>query len=242
MFNNATYWKCHFLTLASSLLCLLSSLAFAESPSSIGQVVWVKGVVQALTEQNPPRTLQRSSPIYQSDSVVTDKSGSGQITFTDGTLLSLRPNTTIRLVEYKHGGTTPPSEDAFVVDVVKGGFRTVTGVISKNHPDGYEVKTPMGTIGVQGTIYDVLYNATSKKLTVGIDRGKITIKPVQGNPVILTQGTSNVAAIITATQTRILNAKPVEISSMLKIISPSTSQPVSNPESGNGTKGKNVIV
>jgi len=221
-----------------STLCLIFpfSVALADTPNNaIGEVVWVKGLVQALQGNGSKRPLQRSSSVYTSDTVETDQTSTGQITFTDNTLLSLRPNTIIRLAEYKHGNGVPPQSDTFIVNVVKGGFRTVTGIISKNHPTGYQIQTPMGTIGVQGTVYDVLYSVTAQKLTVAVDSGKITITPIKGPPIVLTQGSQNIAAIVTAGQTRVLSVKPPEVRAVLPVKATATSITPS------GTPGKNVI-
>jgi len=213
-----------------------ASIVFADT-QAIGQIIWAKGDVHAVGVDKTTRALQRGSAVYQEDTVQTSNTGTGEIAFTDGSLLSLRSATNIVLSQYKHGNGNPPAQDSFVVNVVKGGFRTVTGAISKNNPQGYEVSTPLGTIGVHGTIYDVFYNATIAKLSLAISQGSIRIVPQKGEAVVLSQGTANIGATITATQIRVLNTKPPEVSAAPKIVPVKiTVEPAPA-----GSNGKNII-
>lgn len=200
----------------------------------IGQTIWAAGTVVAVSPGNIKRDLKRRSPVYTLDTVMTDNSGTGELAFTDGTLLSLRKETTIILSQYRHGGGVSPSKDSYVVEVIKGGFRTVTGIISKNNPEGYQIKTPVGTIGVRGTVYDVNYNPGKTELAVAVTSGSINITPTQGAPVVLTQGTPNFAAVVSAKGAQIVTALPPSLRGSLKIIPGMVNMPTTN-------NGKNRI-
>lgn len=161
------------------LFLIISGSTYAAALQTIGQVVWVTGTLKASQPNTPARVLARRSPIYEHDIIVSDATSTGEIVFTDGSTMSLQDNTTIRLDQYKYGGGTAPSSDAFVVSVVKGGFRTITGAISKNNPNGYQANTPVATIGVQGTEYYVHYSK-EKGLVSKIEKGSIVIENPQG--------------------------------------------------------------
>lgn len=49
---------------------------------------------------------------------------------------------------------TPGLQRAFL-HLLKGGFRTISGLIGKTNHDGYQVTTPVATIGIRGTDYYV---------------------------------------------------------------------------------------
>lgn len=135
-------------------------------------MVWVRGNVQAFDASNHARTLQRRSPVYEHDTIVTG-SGSAQIVFTDNSVVALREDTTFHIDEYKFNPDSP-GDSRYVAGIAKGGFRTITGLISKNNPEGYEVNTPVATIGVRGTDYSVFYSA-ARGLSVKLDRGAIVV-------------------------------------------------------------------
>lgn len=157
------------------LLFTLSPQGFAAT--SVGQVVWVKGAVQALDTAQHARPLERRSPLYEHDTIVTG-SGSGQIIFTDSSIVVLREGTTFRIDQYKFSAAAP-KDNQYVAEVAKGGFRTITGLISKSNPNAYEVKTPVATIGVRGTDYSIFYS-TTRGLALKLDKGAIFVSNPAG--------------------------------------------------------------
>jgi hypothetical protein len=114
------------------------------------QVVWVKGLVKAISSDKKSRVLQRKDFIYELDTITTQDGGTGQVVFSDNTLVSLSENTVVKISQYRYNKNLP-QQQKYVVDVVKGGFRTVTGLISKAGPNNYKLITPVATIGVRGT-------------------------------------------------------------------------------------------
>lgn len=168
-------------------------MVFAQ-PQVIGQVVWVKGTVKAISSDNKSRILQRRDAIYLQDQITTNKEATGEIVFTDGGVLALRSDTSILISEYKY---TKESTDKYVVDLVKGGFRTITGAISKAGPEAYQVNTPVATIGIRGTHYSAYYKSCggndSKRegcgLSLQITTGSVVVENEKGQ-VVLKEGTN----------------------------------------------------
>lgn len=153
-------------------LYLISPVIFAAT--LIGQMVWVKGSVTAIDPQNVSRVLARQAPLYEGDKIVTNNSGSGQLVFTDGSLLAVRSDTEIILTQYHYDKKTAPQENHFLLNLIKGGFRTITGFIAHSDPDNYAVKTPVATIGVRGTDYSLFYS-TSIGLNAKLNQGRIVV-------------------------------------------------------------------
>lgn len=180
----------------------------AEKPQVIGQVVWVKGTVEAVVANGTPRSLKRRDSIYTTDTLKSAIAGTGQIVFTDGGLLAIREASTIKIAEYKFNQQGPAASDKYVVDVVEGGFRTITGAISKANPAGYQIKTPVATIGVRGTDFSVFYSkqgcdkgVVGKQcgLVVKVDFGTVALAN-QGGEVALTAGSNPYARVESAKQ------------------------------------------
>lgn len=115
------------------------------------QVVWVQGTVQDVAPDNQTRELKRKDFVYEHDVIKTPAGASGQVVFSDSTLLALKENSEVKIDQYRFTQHAKPNQEKYVVSVVKGGFRTVTGAISKAGPNNYKVVTPVATIGVRGT-------------------------------------------------------------------------------------------
>lgn len=157
---------------------VFSPISWAETPSAaIGLVVWTKGAVKAVSIDHKERALQRRSPLYLNDTIVTDKSGTGEVVFSDSSVLALSPDSALRIDEYQFDKKSPSSPSKFIATLVKGGFRTTTGLIPKANPKNYRVNTPVATIGVYGTEYAVIYRG---QLTLGYYKGKPCVKNKMG--------------------------------------------------------------
>lgn len=123
--------------------------------NAIGQVVWVKGVVKATGPDQTTRTLTRRSPIYVKDTIETTENSTGEVVFSDNSIVALRSDTQLRIDDYQFGKNVEPSKVKYIATLVKGGFRTLTGLIPKENSKNYQVNTPVATIGVRGTEYAV---------------------------------------------------------------------------------------
>lgn len=165
------------------VLTASTSVSYAVEPShpGIGRVVWVKGTLKAALPNTEARALVRSSAVYEHDTLMTDPASTGEIVFTDDSVLSLREDSTVQIDQYRYGKGTVPNNDTFVANVAKGGFRTITGAISKNNPGGYKATTPVATIGVSGTMYSVYFNHLKGTLAAKLDKGIIYISNAKGN-------------------------------------------------------------
>jgi hypothetical protein len=62
------------------------------------------------------------------------------------------------------------------MNLIEGGFRTITGLIAKQNPSDYQMNTPVATIGVRGTEYAVYFN-----------QGKMAIGYYEGSPCVTTK-------------------------------------------------------
>jgi hypothetical protein len=117
----------------------------------IGRVLISNGQLAAKQKNGSRRSLTRGSSIYEGDTVET-KAGRSQLRFSDGSLVALRPNTVFKVEEYNYAGQQDGSEKG-VYNLLRGGFRTISGAIGKLNKQNYRVKTPVATIGIRGTHY-----------------------------------------------------------------------------------------
>jgi hypothetical protein len=68
----------------------------------------------------------------------------------------VRADTEMKLERFAFAGEKDPNP-SFLLSVVKGGFRTITGLIGKIKRDSYRVATPSATLGIRGTDFELVH-------------------------------------------------------------------------------------
>lgn len=159
--------------LAVAIASSASGLALAENA---GRVSFVSGSVTAATPDGQSRTLSKGDVINGGDRISTG-SGRIQLRFTDGGFVSLQPNTVFGVDQYLYANTKP-EESSLFFNLVRGGMRTITGVIGHVNKANYRVKTPVATIGIRGTEY--LANFNGETLQVSVGHGSVFVANGQG--------------------------------------------------------------
>ena len=142
----------------ASLICLigllLPVLAWAEG---VGTVTHLGGVLRATREDGTSRLLSVKSEIREGDTLKTEKNTFARIKFLDDGEVVLRPETIFKVDSYSsQTDATPEHKDNIVLGLVKGGMRSVTGLIGKRSPEAFKVNTATATIGIRGTHFGVL--------------------------------------------------------------------------------------
>jgi hypothetical protein len=128
---------------------LLAPAAFAQGA---GEVEFSRGVGFAQTPGEAPRTLGKGLPLKEGDRLTTSARASAIIKLQDGTRMTIRPNSELVLQQYRFQENAP--DNSYLMQLVRGGFRAITGVISKNSPNAARVQTSTATIGIRGTDFD----------------------------------------------------------------------------------------
>ena len=96
------------------------------------------------------RGRSRGAPSSTAATRSQTNDGRAQIRFTDGSYVSLQPNTDFAISEYKFEGKNDGSERGFF-GLVKGAMRTVTGAVGRVNRNAYRITTPTATVGIRGT-------------------------------------------------------------------------------------------
>jgi hypothetical protein len=136
---------------AAALLIPISlGLAAIASAEDVGEATRV----QRFAFQTPPQATK--APLYRLDPVVrnarleTVPQGALEVTFTDGSRLTLGSASTVVVDEYVYGGAQ--GTGAQTLKMTRGVFRFVSGSMPK---DQVKLKTPTVTIGIRGTVVKV---------------------------------------------------------------------------------------
>jgi hypothetical protein len=146
-------------------LCTVGGV-LAASGADIGVTLMAKGQVTA-TGEDGLRNLKRRSPVFEKDIIATGVDSQAQLRFKDGATLALKPETELAVESYRHN--QPGQDDSVVLKMITGGLRTITGAVGKGDPEAYRLETPLATIGIRGTHYEVEF--VGKELFVAFWQG-----------------------------------------------------------------------
>lgn len=145
-----------FWALAWAALALGSAGGAGAQEPAAGRFIAVVGDVQVLGRDGGRRLAVRNADIRPGESIVTGKDSLAQLRMSDGGALSVRSETEIKLDAYRYSGRKEAS-DNFLVSILRGGFRTITGLIARNNRTNFHVQTSAMTIGVRGTDFEVVH-------------------------------------------------------------------------------------
>lgn len=140
-----------------TLGCLTGVLAALGGASA-----WADGT---LTHMSGPVSVQKldgrvqvAAPgitVLTDEILITGTRGYVRMEMTDGGEIVLRPDSQLKVESYSFDRDNP-AQDNFVFNMIKGGLRTVTGLIGKRgNRDAYKLKTSTSTIGIRGTHFDL---------------------------------------------------------------------------------------
>lgn len=148
---------------AAALALALAVAATAAEAKDAGKALFVAGTVTL--ERTPPVALKQGDAVQAGDTIATGEKSRAQILMNDGARVALRANSRYRVDQFSlpasvgagTQATATNAEGVSVATLLKGGFRSSTGAIGKDGAGTYEVRTPIGTLGIRGTDYTALW-------------------------------------------------------------------------------------
>lgn len=149
---------------------LLAIIVSGPALASVARVEFSIGEVIGVGGDGKERPLVKGSVLLAGDTVRTER-GRAQIRFTDGGYTSLQPNTEFRIDDY-HYDAKSTQESVGFFSLLKGGLRTITGVIGRLRKKAYQLRTPVATVGIRGTEY---LAELGSSLTVHVGEGEIEV-------------------------------------------------------------------
>jgi hypothetical protein len=154
-----------------SLIVALFGLTGAAFAETAGQVQNLSGTLSVQRPDGSARILSQKSEVGAGDVLTTQKDSYAQINFSDGSSMTMRPNTQMKIDAYQFVQDKPESDNAFF-RLLKGGLRTVTGLVGKRgNQDAYKIGTSTATIGIRGSSGDTLdCSAGCEGVTAGSDK------------------------------------------------------------------------
>lgn len=133
------------------LALLLPTLAWGQ----VGEVRFAQGDVRVERANGKTERLEKGSKLAEGDTIVTGADAYAQLQMVDQGVIAVRSQTRLKLDTYRfqHQGE---NSDSGILSLIRGGFRSITGLIGAKNKAAYSVRTPSATIGIRGTDHEIL--------------------------------------------------------------------------------------
>lgn len=142
--------------LAGFLLAGPGAASAAWAAQVAGVVVNLSGPLLDRKPDGTVRILGVKSEIESGDTLVTEKNTYARIRFIDNGDITLRPDTTFKVENFAYESGKPEADSASF-SLIKGGLRSITGLLGKRNKEKFQLKTPTATIGIRGTTFIAQY-------------------------------------------------------------------------------------
>lgn len=155
------------------LLMALAAIFPTLSNAADARVDFSAGPVTAVNVRGEARSLGKGAEVGNGDTIRTGD-GRAQLRFSDGAMVSLQPETEFRIDDYRYNGKSDGEEKGFF-SLLKGGLRTITGLVGRAQRSNYKVTTSVATIGIRGTEYTAALDASASELVVNTGEGLVEV-------------------------------------------------------------------
>lgn len=130
---------------------LLAVPVFAEPAATVTHLA---GVLASGGDGKERRVLNVGSKVESGAILVTAPKTYARLKFADGGEITLKPESEFRIDNFSYDAQKP-EKDSALFSLLKGGLRTITGLIGKRERVSYRMSTVIATIGIRGTMYDL---------------------------------------------------------------------------------------
>ena len=176
------------LTRLLGMLCVAfcaAALALPARAEPAGKVLSADGDALVLRGSQILR-LSRGAGVESGDQIHTGSDGKVLIVFTDSGLVWIRANSDFVVDEYSYA---QGRHEAAFFSLLKGGARSITGLIGRRTRSNFRLRVPVATIGIRGTDFSVVMcqrdckdsdgSTAAKGLYGEVIEGRIAVTPFE---------------------------------------------------------------
>jgi hypothetical protein len=163
----------------------MSGLSFAQEAQ--GYVQEVSGEVTAQVGAGRVAGVGKGQTLVNNATITTGPKSYAVLKFEDGTAVLLKENTSFQVQNYAYNPRAPENASA-IFNLVRGGLRMITGLVTTRNRDALKVATPLATIGIRGTefmaelvnplflqVVNGAVSATNAAGTVALNAGQVGV-------------------------------------------------------------------
>jgi ferric-dicitrate binding protein FerR (iron transport regulator) len=125
------------------------------STGAVATVTHLSGTLTVKRADGSTRFLSVKSGITEGDTLVTARGTYARMKFSDGAETVLRPESQMKVDAYRYDEKKPEADNT-IISLLKGGMRSVTGLLGRRNRDKVVVNAPGATIGIRGTHFGML--------------------------------------------------------------------------------------
>lgn len=130
--------------------------ALAWAGQVAGTVRNLSGPLMAKKADGRVKALSVKSEVEEGDTLISEKNTYALIKFIDNSEITLKPGSSFKIESFAYDEAKPDADSA-TFSLVKGGLRSVTGLLGKRNKEKFSMKTPTATIGIRGTTFIAQY-------------------------------------------------------------------------------------
>lgn len=165
--------------LSTVVLCATLALGATARAQQVGETTVVRNEV-ARIKGTARNAVAPGDQVFRDEAIQTGADSLAKIVFLDQTNLSIGPNARVALNQYVYSEQRPAGKVA--LNLLRGTYRFVTGDLDKR---AYQINTPVATIGVRGTEFDVA--TTGARTVVTLIGGEVRVCTRSGRCLVLDQ-------------------------------------------------------
>lgn len=163
--------------LVSATAAFATGAAFAADEVGVAEriVNTVTGTVETET-----RAVETGAAVFRSELLIASSDSRGEISLADGSKVIVAENASVELDDFVIAGNTIESG---TIRITKGAFR----FISNGEPSPIKFETPLSSIGVRGTVFD-LYVAPEGQTRLVVLSGSVRACTLTGRCIVTNRG------------------------------------------------------
>ncbi len=142
--------------------------------SPIGEIEELSGNVKITHANGVVEQAEEGMPVFEGDIIETDGSGAVNVYFADESNISLSENAHFSVDEFNYDEQSGGGESDF--SMIRGLFVYTSGVIGREDPDDVTIDTPIGSIGIRGTIIAGDINENGQDADITVMEGAIVVR------------------------------------------------------------------
>ena len=180
-----------------ALICIAMLSAGATAADVAGSVSFVIGDASLIGADGKATPVARGDAVNAGLTLATGATGHIHVRMIDGAFISVRPQSRLRIEDYRYDAATPANNRIKLV-LEQGVARSITGRAGEASKENYRLNTPLAAIGIRGTDFVVQASADITRVTV--QSGAVVMSPLSADCLASAIGPCNSAA------TRVLTA------------------------------------
>lgn len=186
----------------------------SKNPEEIGVLHDAFGDVKVESDCLMERDIAKGALLEKSMVISTGEKSHAVLKFEDGQVIALQANSVFKIHDYRLDFQLIENNNVFF-SMLKGGLRSITGLLGKIRPEAFKLQTPSAVVGIRGTDFMAVMN---EKMYLHVTSGSVELDNAAGKMRLNAGETAVVASADAKAAAVSIKEIPPEIFTQLKAI------------------------